>query len=72
MGVLAGCSNAGRYAAAAEEATKEAKDVEAAILEDAPCLIGLGAWGRMADMRKRNAAFLLCVSDAENYGVKLE
>ena len=69
---LAGCANSQRYAAAAEEATKQAKDTEASILEEAPCLIGLGAWSRMTDPRKRDGVFYLCVPDAADYGVELQ
>lgn len=68
---LSGCVDVGRYAAAAKEATKEAKNVEAGILEDAPCLIGLGAWSRMDNPRKRDGVFYLCVPDSDQYGVKL-
>lgn len=70
--IMSGCVDAGRYAAAAEQATKDAKNVEAAVLEDAPCLIGLGAWSRMPDPRKRGGVFYLCVPDADNYGVSLK
>lgn len=70
--LMTGCVDAGRYAAAAEEATKEAKNVEASVLEDAPCLIGLGAWSRMDDPRKRRGVFYLCVKDAEQFGVNIQ
>ena len=68
---LAGCTRAQDAATLAEERTKQAKDIEAGVLEDAPCLIGLGAWGRMTDPRKRHGIFYTCVPDAERYGVGL-
>lgn len=71
LALAAGCTEARYYEKVSEEAVKEAKDIEAAALEDAPCLIGLGAWGRMNDLRKRKATFLLCVSDADQFGVTL-
>ena len=67
--LLSGCSSAEYYAGAAETAAKQAKDIEAGALEDAPCLIGLGAWSRMEDFRKRLGAFYLCVPDAARFGV---
>ena len=70
--LLAGCGQAGYYEAVAEESIKNAKDIEAAALEDAPCLIGLGAWSRMNDARKRDFVFGLCVPDAGDYGVSIE
>ena len=69
---LAGCVSAEQYAGAAEQAAKDAKDIEAGVLEDAPCLIGLGAWSRMDDPRKRDGVFYLCVPDADQYGVSLQ
>jgi hypothetical protein len=70
--VLAGCAQGRYYEAVSEEAVKEAKNIEAAALEDAPCLIGLGAWSRMPDERKRLGVFALCVSDAARFGIRLE
>ena len=69
--LVASCSQVSSTQAAAEKAAKDAKDIEAATLEDAPCLIGLGAWSRMEDLRKRNGVFYTCVSDAERYGVSI-
>ena len=66
-----GCARAQDAATLAEEKTKQAKDIEAQVLENAPCLIGLGAWSRMQDPKKRDGVFYLCVSDAERYGVSL-
>ncbi len=71
LSLLVGCVNADYYAAVAEEATKKGKDTEAGILEDAPCLIGLGAWSRMEEDRKRQAVFLLCVPDAARFGLTM-
>lgn len=70
--LLAGCTQAEDAATLAEEKTKRAKDIEAGILENAPCLIGLGAWDRMPDLQRRKAVFLLCVNDAGQFGIKLE
>lgn len=69
--LLAGCARSNEVAAAAKEATKEAKDTSASVLQDAPCLIGLGAWSRIEDPRKRNGVFYLCVPDAADYGVDI-
>ena len=66
---LSGCGRARYYEAVSEAAVKDAKDIEAAALEDAPCLIGLGAWSRMPELRVRNAVFALCVPDSQNFGV---
>ena len=70
--ILAGCTQAGYYEAVAEKATKDAGDIAASALEDAPCLIGLGPWSRMDDWRKRIGAFYLCVPDAERFGVTIQ
>ena len=72
MLALMGCTQARYYETVAEEATKEAKDIEAMALEDAACLIGLGAWSRMSDYRKRIGAFYLCVPDAERFGITIQ
>lgn len=69
---LGGCVSAAQYETAVEQAAKDAKDIEASALEDAPCLIGLGAWSRMDDVRKRKGVFYLCVPDADQYGVELQ
>ena len=66
---LAGCAQGRYYEAVTETAVKQAKDIEAAALEDAPCLIGLGAWSRMPDFNKRLGSFALCVPDASRFGV---
>lgn len=70
--LMSGCVSAEQYAGAAEQAAKDAKNLEAGVLEDAPCLIGLGAWSRMDDVRKRRGVFYLCVPDADQYGVVLQ
>ena len=70
-GLLGACTRAGPAAEAAKERTKEAKDISAGLLSEAPCLIGLGAWSRMDDKRLRDGIFYTCVSDAERYGVTL-
>ena len=70
--LLASCTQAGYYEAVAEKATKDAGDIAASALEDAPCLIGLGPWSRMEDWRKRVGAFYLCVPDAERFGVTIQ
>ena len=69
--LMSACVSAEQYAGAAEQAAKDAKDIEAGVLEDAPCLIGLGAWSRMDDIRKRRGVFYLCVPDAEQWGVRI-
>lgn len=70
--VLGGCVSAREYAAAAEEAGREANDISAGLLEEGPCLIRLGAWGRMTDEDKRLGAFVACVPDHERFGVAIE
>ena len=69
--LIGGCTSAQNAATLAEERTRQAKDIEASVLEDASCLIGLGAWSRMEDPRKRNGIFYTCVPDAPSYGVDL-
>ncbi len=68
---LGGCARTKDAQTLAVEKTKEAKDIEASTLQDAPCLIGLGAWSRMDDFDKRTATFALCVPDSERFGVGL-
>ena len=69
--LIGGCTSAQNAATLAEERAKQAKDIEAGVLEDAPCLVGLGAWSRMEDPRKRDGIFYTCVPDADRYGVDL-
>lgn len=75
LGALAltagGCISAEEYAAAAEAAGREANDISAGLLEEGPCLIRLGAWGRMTDEDKRLGAFVACVPDHERFGVDI-
>ena len=57
---LGGCSAARGYIAVGEEATKSAKDIEAGLAIQAPCLAGLGAGGRMWSFREQQIVAELC------------
>jgi hypothetical protein len=69
---LAGCAGRlGGYATTLEREVKAANDVAADLLEEAPCAMTLGAWGRMENQVKRDANFIGCVVDHERYGLSI-
>lgn len=67
---LAGCANrVAGYAQTLEEEVKATNDVKAGVYTEAPCAMSLGAWGRMEDQRRRDAAFIGCIPDHERYNL---
>ena len=67
-----GC--AARYGTFADTLEREAKainDVNAAIFEEAPCAMALGAWARLENLPRRDALFAGCVPDHERYGIRV-
>lgn len=67
--IMTACETSSYYKAVATEATKEAKDLEAEIVQDIDCLQGLGAWARTEDTRKRIGSFIKCVPDHRQFGI---
>ena len=58
--VLAACESLGPAVGSATEKIKGAKDVEARVLIDSTCAMGVGAWTRLDNPDEQEGVMMIC------------